>query len=109
MLIVRSLYGLRSSRVVFQNHLADCMKHLGFKLCLANPDLWMKPEVRLDDGVEYYTYVLLYVDDALVVHHDGESVLKRLDKYFKLKEGSVGDPEVHLEAKLKRMRLENGV
>ena len=85
------------------------MKHLGFKPCLADPDLWMKPEVRPDDGVEYYAHVLLYVDDVLVVHYDGESVLKRLDKYFKLKEGSVGDPDVYLGAKLKRMRLENGV
>ena len=108
-LIVRSLYGLRSSGAAFRNHLADCMQHLGFKPCLADPDLWMKPEVRPDDGTEYYAYVLLYVDDALVVHHDGESVLKRLDKYFKLKEGSVGDPEVYLGAKLKKMRLENGV
>ena len=75
-LIVRSLYGLRSSGAAFRNHLADCMKHLGFKPCLADSDLWMKPKVRPDDGVEYYARVLLYVDDALVVHHDGESVLK---------------------------------
>ena len=85
------------------------MKHLGFKLCLADPDLWIKPKVRPDDSVKYYVCVLLYVDDALVVHYDSESVLKRLDKYFKLKKGLVSDPEVYLGAKLKRIRLENGV
>ena len=52
------------------------MKHLGFKLCLADLDLWMKPEVRPDNGEEYYTYILLYIDNALVVHYDSESVLK---------------------------------
>ena len=76
MLIIRSLHSLRSSGAAFQNHLADCMKHLGFKPCLADPDLWIKPEVRLDNGEEYYTHVLLYIDDTLVVHHDSESVLK---------------------------------
>ena len=85
------------------------MKYLGFKPGLADPDLWMKPEVRPDDGVEYYAHILLYIDDTLVVYHNGESVLKRLDKYFKLKEDLVGDLEVYLRAKLKRMRLENGV
>jgi hypothetical protein len=86
------------------------MKHLGFTPCLADPDLWMRAEVRPCDGFEYYAYVLLYVDDVLVVHHDAEDVLLRLDKkYFKMKPGSIGDPDVYLGATIKQMRLANGV
>jgi len=72
-------------------------------------DLWMKPMVRPEDGFEYWAYVLLYVDDCLVVHHDAESVLSRIDKYFKMKDGSIGDPDIYLGARLKKMTLNNGV
>ena len=105
--VVRALYGLKSAGAAFRNHLSDCMHHLGFKPCLADPDLWMKATVR-PDGFEYYAYVLLYVDDVMVIHHDALSILSRLDKYFKMKPGSVGDPTMYLGATLKKMQLENG-
>eukprot|EP00804_Cyclotella_cryptica_P015125 CCRYP_000688-RA/>CCRYP_000688-RA protein AED:0.22 eAED:0.24 QI:0/0/0/0.8/1/1/5/0/1053 len=107
--IVRALYGLKSAGASFRHHLADCMKHLGYTPCLADPDLWMKPEVRPDDGVAYYAYILCYVDDILSIAHNAEDVLRRLDKYFMLKPGSLGDPDIYLGAKLKKMKLPNGV
>ncbi len=66
-------------------------------------------EVRSSNGVSYYAYVLLYVDDVLVVNHDATDVLLRLDKYFKMKPGSIGDPDVYLGATIKQMRLTNEV
>ena len=42
-IIVRALYGLKSSGAAFRNHLAECMYNLGYKSCLADPDLWYKP------------------------------------------------------------------
>jgi len=42
------------------------MKHLGYESCLADPDLWMRLAVN-NNGVEYYEYMLLYVDDCLCV------------------------------------------
>ncbi len=104
-IVVHALYGLKSAEASFCNHLADCMMHLGFTPCLADPDLWMRPA----DGVSYYAYVLLYVDNILVVHHDATDVLLRLDKYFKMKSRSIGDPNVYLGATIKQMRLANGV
>jgi hypothetical protein len=35
-LIVRALYGLRSADAAFRNHLAECMKHLGWNICRAD-------------------------------------------------------------------------
>lgn len=107
--VVRALYGLKSAGAAFRAHLGDCMKGLGYRPCLADPDLWMKPMVRPCDGVEYYSYILCYVDDILVIHHDSHSVLRLIDKYFPLKPGSVGDPDMYLGTKLRRMRLDNGV
>lgn len=61
-IIVRALYGLKSAGSSFRNHLADCMKTLGYKSCLADPDLWYKPMVRPEDGFKYYAYMLAYVE-----------------------------------------------
>lgn len=47
-LIVRALYGLKSAGASFRNHLADCMRHLGWESCKADQDVWLKPEVRKD-------------------------------------------------------------
>ena len=108
-IICRSLYGLKSSGAAFRNHLADCMRHLGYKPCMADPDLWMKPMVRPDNGELYYAYMLNYVDDVLSIAHDAEADLKRIDKYFSLKPGSLGDPDIYLGAKIRKMRMHNGV
>ena len=49
------------------------------------------------------------MDGILYIHHDSMAVLNNLDKYFKLKLGSTGDPEMYLGAKLWQMKLRNGV
>jgi hypothetical protein len=85
------------------------MTTLGYKSCLADQDLWMKASTRPDDGFEYYTYVLLYVDDVLVVSHDGMAVLDEIDRYFPMKPTSKGDPDLYLGAKIRQVRLPNGV
>ena len=108
-IIVRSLYGLKSAGASFRNHLADCMRHLGWSLCLADQDLWMKAEVRPDDGFRYYAYALLYVDDILVIHHNAETCLNELDRFFKMKANSIGYPDLNLSATLKPLVLPNGV
>ena len=58
----------------------------------------MKPEID-PDGYEYYRYILCYVYDALVVHHEAMTTLMKMDKYFKLKPSSIGDPDIYLGGK----------
>jgi hypothetical protein len=41
-LVVRALYDLKSADEAFRNHLAECMKHLGWNPCRADRDLCMK-------------------------------------------------------------------
>jgi len=73
--IVCALYGLKSSGAAFRRHLSDCMEYMGYTSCLADPDLWYKPEVHPENGHEYYTYILCYVDNVLVIHHDALPIL----------------------------------
>jgi hypothetical protein len=108
-LIVRDLYDLKLAGAAFINHLAERMKHLGWYPCHADRDLWMKAETRPDDGVLYWAYILIYVDDILCVHHDPGSPLAKLDEYFKMKEASIQVPTFYLGAKLKNTVLPSGV
>jgi hypothetical protein len=88
-LIVRALYGLKSAGYALRNRLASCMYHLGWNPCLADRDLWMKENTRPNDGVKYWAYILIYVDDILCVHHVPETSLAQVEKYFKMKPGSI--------------------
>jgi hypothetical protein len=108
-LIVRARYGLKSAGAAFRNHLASCMDHLGCKPCLADRDLWMTEETRPDDGVKYWAYILIYVDNILCVHHDPGTSLAHIDKYFKMKPGSIMETTFYLGAKLKKTVMPNGV
>ena len=85
------------------------MRHLGYESCLADPDLWYKTEVRKEDNYKSYSYVLLYVDYCLCIHHSGEEERNKIDKFIKMKAGSIGDPDIYLGAKVKQMKMNNGV
>ena len=86
-IIFRAQYGLKISGAAFCNHLEDCMCHMEYKSCMADPKLWLEPEVRPSNVFEYYSYILCSLDDILCIHHDSIANLNKLDKYFKLKLG----------------------
>ena len=100
-LIKRALYEGKTAGRDFRNHLRECMQHIHFKCCLADPDVWMRPAVGRN-GKEYYEYVLLRTDDCLVISHRPDYVLRNeIGKYFKLKEESIGPPKIYLGGKMR--------
>jgi hypothetical protein len=107
--VVRALYVLKSDGATFRNHLVSCMDHLKWKPCLSDRDLWIKEETRPNDGVKYWAYILIYVNDMLCVHHDPGTSLAQIDKYFKMKPGSIMEPTFYLGANLKKTVIPNGV
>ena len=82
-LIICALYGCKTAGRDFRNHLRACMKDiLNFKSCRADPDIWMRASIK-DTDEEYYEYVSLHTDDALVVSHKSEAILRyELGEYF---------------------------
>jgi hypothetical protein len=107
-LIHRALYGGKSARRDFRNHLRSCMRHLEFTSCPADPDVWMQPAIK-SDGTEY-EYILLYSDDALCASENAEKVLRtELGRHFPLNEKSVGSPKIYLGGHVQKVQLENGV
>ena len=108
-LFVGALYGLKYSVASFINHLAECMMNLGYSSCLADPDLCFEEKTCPSDSATYYAYSLLYVDDCLVIHHAADTALHELDRFFKIKSGSIVDPNMYLGAKLRKVVLKNVV
>ena len=108
-LIHHALYGGKAAGRDFRNHLRSCMEFLNFKSCIADPNVWMRLASK-SDGNTYYEYILLYVDDALVVSENAESILRNeLGRYSNLKEESIGPPTVYLGGRVRKVQLENGV
>ncbi len=75
-IIWRALYGGKVAGRDFWHHLCDCMGHLGFSSSRGNPDVWMRLLKRTSTGEAYYKYILLYVDDVLVISERAEKVLR---------------------------------
>ena len=106
-IVVRALYGLKSSGAAFRAHLAGCMREMGYVSCPADPDLWLKEQTDRK-GRKYYSYILCYVDDLLVVHHNPKCIMDKINCFLPLKPDSAGPPEMYLGAKLKRKPFEDG-
>ena len=93
----------------FWHHLSECMGRIGFTSSRADPDVWFRLSKR-STGEVYYEYVLLYVDNGLVISEQAESVLtKEIGKFFVLKDESVGPLSMYLGGKLRQVELLNGV
>ena len=102
-LVVRYLYGLKSVGSSFINHLTECMRNLGYLSCLEDPDLWFKEETCPFDGAQYYAFLFIYVYDCPFIHHTTDTALHELDHFFKMKSGSIGDTNMYLGSKRRKV------
>ncbi len=75
-LIKRVLYGGKVTGRDFWHHLRSCIKTIRFKSCKADPDIWHIPATK-SNGQTYYEYVLLYVDNCLVISEKPKSILRQ--------------------------------
>ncbi len=107
MLIVRALYGLKSSGAAYRSFFAETLHELGFKPSLADPDVWLRPAMK-NNGFRYWELILCYVDDVLCIHEDPTIALKQIATRFKLKKDKMDEPDVYLGAELSKMENEDG-
>ena len=107
-MIVWALYGGKFARREFWCHLRSCMKHLEFESCLDDSDVWIHASTR-EYGTKYHEYVLLYVDNFLIISEKAKNILrKETGIYFELKEKSMGPLSLYLGRKMCQVVLENG-
>ena len=87
------------------------MKFLEFKSCKADPDVWMRPVIKID-RTENCEWVLLCTNDALVTSMNPDDVLRirnEMCKCFELKEESIGPPNTYLGGHTKKVLTESAM
>ena len=74
-IIVRALYGGKSTGADYWRHVRSAMEEMGFSSCKADPDVWLRPALK-SNGVEYYQHALLYTDYVLAIMEEPETFLR---------------------------------
>ena len=106
-IIVRALYGLKSSGAEWKKTFADYIKHtLGFEPCIgADDNVYLKPE-KDKDGNEYYSYLIVYVDDVLLLHKDPDKYMNLINRDYRLKDKPEA-PKMYLGADICKYTIHN--
>lgn len=106
MIIARALYGLKSSGAAWRSKLAETLRAMHYFPSEADPDVWLKKDVK-PDGTPYWKYMLIYVDDVLHVAFDPTVDMAALNTVYRLKDGS-GPPDRYLGANIEEVQLKSG-
>jgi hypothetical protein len=105
--LVRALYGLKSSGTAWRAMFCTLITgSLNFKPTQADPDVYIWKNFRA--GQPYYEYLLVYVNDVLVVSHAPEEVMKSIREQFEIKNGEFGPPMKYLGAGISQVQLNDG-
>ena len=102
MLFVRAPYGVKSPGAYFSDLLAEQFRDLGYTPSIADPDVWMIPEVK-PDGFMYYYNLLFYVDGVICISDYLICAMKGIQDKFKLKGYKIEEPYMYLGAELSKI------
>ena len=107
-IIIRALYGLKSSGAEWKKTFSDYIRYtLGYDPCVgADDNIYLRAE-KTSDGREYYSYLVVYVDDVLCIHKDPGKILNLVNRDYRLKEPP-SRPTMYLGADISQYHV-NGV
>ena len=89
LIILKALYGLRTSGLRWHEQLADCLD-MGYAPCKMEPDIWLR------DCKEHCECIAAYVDDLLIVSKDPDIIINALTSFYKFKLKGTGPISYHL-------------
>ena len=105
--IVRALYGLKSAGNSWRQHLSQRLREeLHYFPCQADPDVYMKESVKAN-GDKYWSYIIVYVDDILCIHHDPHIPMNQISDIYRMKDNSISKPKIYLGANIKEWSLQD--
>ena len=82
--------------------MAGTLREAGYEV---DQDVWMKLNTK-QNGEKHWEYVLVYVDDILLMSHEPKEVMDYLASKYTLKEGSVKKPEAYLGAAIRKWMID---
>ena len=100
--VVRALYGLKSSGASWRAMFNNSIREMGFIPSVADPDVYRRAFAK-PDGFKYYEYILVYVDDVLIISHAPKEHLKVIKAMYELNPTSIGPPTRYLGADVERV------
>lgn len=100
--IVRALYGLKSSGASWRAMFNSTITEMGFMPTVADPDAYRRQNAK-PDGFKYYEYILVYVDDVLIISHSPQVHLARIQSSYELNPSSIGPPTRYLGADVEKV------
>ena len=105
--ISRALYGLKSSGASWRHHFATEIRNMGFRDTKADGDVYCKRSFK-SDGVPYYEYIVVYVDDVICILQSMEQWIHLLAEQYRLRD--IGSPKRFLGSDIKSKQYidENG-
>jgi hypothetical protein len=89
-IIVKALYGLRTSGASWHQRFADTLRDLGYTPCKADDNVWYK------DCKTHYDYICVYVDDIMHMSKKPETLFNALKEKYHYNLAGVGKPSYHL-------------
>jgi hypothetical protein len=89
LIIVRALYGLKSSGAMWHLQLADNLRDMGYRPTKADYDCWIR------ENEDHYEYVAVIVDDLLVFSREPNTVIQPLKEIYGYTLKGVGIPEYY--------------
>ena len=104
MVITRALYGLKTSAKAWSEFFGKSLKEMGYTSCVADPDVWMNNQTN-KEGYKYWAYMLVYVDNCLLVYHDPGPVMEELKSQYSLKNDLYGEPTRYLGANVGKYQV----
>jgi hypothetical protein len=84
--------------------MANTLTAAGFQSCKVDADVWMQPTTK-ENGEKYYKYILCYVDNILCCSRKPKLTMEYLSSIYKIKPGSIKEPDVYWEPMLRSSRL----
>jgi hypothetical protein len=102
---VRAMYGFKSSGAAWHAKLSETLYSMQFKPSHADPNVWMRATTK-DNGFEYYQYILVYVDDLLVISHLPGPIMQTIQQAYQLKDDP-SPPFNYLGATIKEWSIPN--
>ena len=90
MVVIKALYGLKSSGKRWHERLHDVLTNMGFKPSRVEEDIWMR-----DKGT-HYEYIAVYVDDLMIVSKNPKSIVHDLEITHRFKLKGTGPTSYHL-------------
>ena len=105
-LIVKSLYGLRGSGKVWRYDLSYTLwneLHLNNALQIRTYSSRQKK-----DGSKYYPYILLYIDEILIIDNNPGKYMNMLKDVYTVKKDSIHELDVYLGANVQKLVYRRG-